>query len=64
MKINKLIIIFLLFVSCQEKVVEEKEIVKESSTGEPEQRYPWNCSEGEIEYFESLIELKDESNSN
>lgn len=29
---------------------------------EAQQRYPWNCTDGEIEYFESLIELQDEKN--
>ena len=61
MKMYRLIFLLLL-VGCKEAEIIEKEPVRrESSIGEPEQKYPWNCSEGEIEYFESLIELKDES---
>jgi hypothetical protein len=52
------VIPLLLLLSCSEEVKPIKEPVYES--GEAKQLYPWNCTDAEIEYYESLIELKDE----
>lgn len=55
---KRLIPLLFLF-SCSEEPKPIKKPVYEFE--EAQQRYPWNCTDAEIEYFESLIEMKDET---
>ena len=63
--IVQLTFLLMFLLSCKEEKVKPVKVVKKPTEfGEAKQLYPWNCTDAEIEYYESLIELKDDSKCN
>lgn len=58
-KLTELTFMLMLLFSCKEEVKPVKVVKTPKEFEEAKQLYPWNCTDAEIEYYESLIELKD-----
>ena len=52
----KSILLICLLISC-EQTPPKKEVNKKYFHEKPIEHFPWNCSDSEIEYFESLVEF-------
>jgi hypothetical protein len=53
---KRILIIACLLISCEQNL-EKKQVKKEFIFEKTPELYPWNCTDSEIEYFESLVEF-------